>query len=287
MSDPKSCKNMCFTLNNYTDDDLSTLNNWKTPTYIVYGFEVGESGTPHLQGYFEFKSSTLFKTIKKILPSAHLEQRKGTGKQASDYCKKDGKFIERGEMKNQGERNDIKAVQLAIKNGASELEICEEFFAEYCKYHKAFTRYKYLLELQKPRIVPKIIWLYGETGTGKTRAAVEWGGKDMPYYMKDTLEWWDGYMWEPKIIIDDFCTELRYRTLLKITDRYKFQGPVKGGYLPINSPYIFITCDRPPDEIYRVPKELAQIERRIHLLHEVTKNDTPEGILKLIDKNIL
>lgn len=47
-----------FTCNNYTDDDVfhianATLNYPDEIIYVDFGFEVGESGTPHLQGQIE------------------------------------------------------------------------------------------------------------------------------------------------------------------------------------------------------------------------------------------
>jgi len=83
--------------------------------YIVYGFEFGKKEkTPHIQGYMEFDKAKTFLTVKKMLgDKAHIEARKGTAKQASEYCQKDGKFIERGVRsdKRQGQRNDLDYVR--------------------------------------------------------------------------------------------------------------------------------------------------------------------------------
>jgi hypothetical protein len=57
-------RNICFTLNNWTDQQYQSLMGLDV-SYIVFGKEVGESGTPHLQGYCEFKNSTSFKSIQK------------------------------------------------------------------------------------------------------------------------------------------------------------------------------------------------------------------------------
>ena len=58
--------------------------------YIVFGKEVGENGTPHLQGYIEFASKKTMKGLKKLNDRAHWEVKydDSNPKEASDYCKK-------------------------------------------------------------------------------------------------------------------------------------------------------------------------------------------------------
>lgn len=86
-------KYWCFTLNNYKDEELETLETiFREAGEFIYGKEVGESGTRHLQGYIEF--------FVKVRPSErikdkriHWEKRKGSKIQAVEYCKKDGNYI--------------------------------------------------------------------------------------------------------------------------------------------------------------------------------------------------
>ena len=44
----------CYTLNNYTEEEKENL--WKEGTYQIQGYEKGSNGTPHIQGYIEFKN---------------------------------------------------------------------------------------------------------------------------------------------------------------------------------------------------------------------------------------
>lgn len=133
----------CATLNNYSEDDVATL---RTPNsrlkYIIVGHEVGESGTPHLQIYFQLEKQTKLTTIKNWggpFARMHFEAARGTDVQASDYCKKEGNYFELGSrtpMGKKGARNDLEELQKSIREGKSYEEICEEHFDKAAKYHK-------------------------------------------------------------------------------------------------------------------------------------------------------
>jgi hypothetical protein len=75
-------KRWCFTLNNYTDEDLEWISKFIIPdncVFAVVGQEIGESGTPHLQGFVNLKVKKRLSQLKELLGSrAHLEQAKGT-----------------------------------------------------------------------------------------------------------------------------------------------------------------------------------------------------------------
>lgn len=86
-------RSYCITVNNWTANDLEILDrNTKTAKYFIIGKEVGESGTPHLQAYLNFKSPRSWAALKKAMPSAHIEVAKGTPKQNYEYCSKEGDF---------------------------------------------------------------------------------------------------------------------------------------------------------------------------------------------------
>lgn len=87
----------CFTLNNYDDESIQLLQTQLTAdncTYAVVGKEVGESGTPHLQGYVHLKKKIRFSSIKTLLPNGcHIEAARGTDQQNETYCSKDGSIV--------------------------------------------------------------------------------------------------------------------------------------------------------------------------------------------------
>ena len=105
----------CFTLNNYSSDEVNFLRELAEQeicNYLVYGYELGESRTPHLQGYVCFSSPCRLERAKRLLGQrCHLESARGSPQQASDYCKKEGDFEEFGTLPQpQGKRNDLDAI---------------------------------------------------------------------------------------------------------------------------------------------------------------------------------
>lgn len=87
-----------FTTNNWTAEDERLLEALAPIcTYIVWGYETGASGTPHLQGYVCFERVRRFNEAKHLLPPrTHIEPKRGSPVEAAAYCKKDGVFKEFG-----------------------------------------------------------------------------------------------------------------------------------------------------------------------------------------------
>lgn len=81
-------RNFCFTLNNYTEEEVRIIKDIECK-YLVFGFEVGESGTPHLQGYIMFEHPQLFSNMKSRLLRSHIEVAKGSATQNINYCIKE------------------------------------------------------------------------------------------------------------------------------------------------------------------------------------------------------
>jgi len=48
-----SSRAWCYTINNFTEEDRDGLRAL-TCAYNIFGYERGDEGTPHLQGYVQF-----------------------------------------------------------------------------------------------------------------------------------------------------------------------------------------------------------------------------------------
>lgn len=266
-------RNAVFTWNTYPDDVADQLTKLPDHTYLVYGYECGESGTPHIQGYVEFKEKVGFNTLKKRFPKVHWENRKGTSQQASDYCKKEGNNIfEEGTMSAPGKRNDLDKVREQLKSDDATLRHITEtatscqsirFAQIYLNYHEQQRNFK-----------PIVTWLYGKSGTGKTyraRAdATARGFGDSIHTQMDNCKWWDGYDAHKVVIIDElrstFCTYVR---MLNILDRYPCRIECKGGSRQLLATHIYITSNKPPTETWETSEEQLQLLRRIDNIEEI------------------
>jgi len=254
-----------FTLNNPTDDDkmrmLHIINGKEDSRYLVYQLEKGKDGTPHFQGFFYFYNQVKLKTLNKILPRAHFMKPKCI-KACILYCKKERTRVEGpfeiGKCPAQGQRTDLE--DMAKKFLTLKIDqFVDEFPMEYVKYNRGLKALKEVT--QKHRTAPPtVIWLWGPSGVNKTRTPFEKHIDSV--YIKDGTHWWDNYNQEEAIIIDDFDGKWPFRDLLRLLDRYPYQGQTKGSYVKINSPYIYITCEYPPEEYWQ-DNELAQVMRRL------------------------
>lgn len=261
-------RDWCFTLNNPSVDDVKCVEQIEHK-YLIYGKEVGEMGTPHLQGYIEFGNAKRLSTLKKINNKIHWEQRKGTAEQAAEYCKKEGAYKESGLISSsrQGKRNDLEeAVETTKKKGIMGAVL--ENPVAFVKYFKGLERLDFYLQ-SKRNSKPEVYWLWGKTGTGKTRKAIEMSPDS--FYMKGNHKWWDGYLQQKCIIVDDFDGLWPFRDLLNFLDRYPYQGQTKGGFVHINSPIICVTCEHAPSYFWR-DTDLEQVLRRCTHVTEVNGN---------------
>lgn len=136
----------CFTLNNWTPQEETALADLDHVKYLVYGRETGESGTPHLQGFVIFDNSISLQVAKQRIGNrAHLEVARGKSSQAADYCKKDGDFVEYGELPSQqGKRSDWDVYRDWIEDLGrvpSRKELVLRFPKLYARYKRACFDY--------------------------------------------------------------------------------------------------------------------------------------------------
>lgn len=265
-------RNWCFTLNNYTDDDIPAILAVDS-RYVIIGKETGESGTPHLQGFIIYKSMKTLQAVKADFPRAHLEAAKGTSVQAADYCKKDGDFQEQGvapiDKKQQGD--DEKARYKRAWDIAKAGEDLEDIDPDILLRHYG-TLKRIRADFQ---VLPESLdvldfqWYYGASGTGKSRKA---RSENPGYYVKNKNKWWDGYVDQKCVIIEewnpDVVTGLQ-QMLKEWCDHHPFAAETKGSTTILRPPKIIITSNYSMEECFgHDPVGLLEpMKRRIKSVH--------------------
>jgi len=267
-----------FTLNNWTMEEYKQILelNYK---YIIIGDEVGENGNPHLQGYIQFASPTSFNTIKHHIPKGHIEKAKGSARANYEYCSKEKIFYEEGDRPNPGKRTDIDGIKTYIQetDNPTMVDIITNNSTnnQTIKYAESLLKY-----LEKGRTTkPRVLWYYGDTGTGKTHTAYE---EHPDAYIKDNdFHFFEGYDAHKTVIIDDMRYDtFKYNALLKMLHKYPNRVNVKGASRQNLAQTIIITAPQSPYEMFegRVTENIGQLIRRIdEIRHFTEKYEGPEN----------
>lgn len=255
-------RNLCFTINNYSVEDIILISQCPL-SYVIVGFE-GRDATPHIQGYGELTKRTRFSTVKKYFPRAHIEARRGSAREAAEYCKKELFWIEHGEMSQQGARVDLDHIRaIALDGGMRAVTKVSNF--QGIRVAEKFLTYNETPRAEKPTVV----WLWGPTGSGKSRLARNICPDDV-YVKNSATKWWDGYDGHEAVIIDDFRPswwDLTY--MLGILDRYEFTLEYKGGTRQLRATLIVVTSALAPDHCYVGTGEaVQQLLRRIDIIEQ-------------------
>lgn len=266
-------------------------------SYITWGEETGKSGTFHLQIYMQTKKrkriSALVKFFsvdgkKKTTWGIHWErQRAKSNAVARDYCWKEcgeakweyGEF----EANGQGARTDIQGAIAKIKEGKGDLRDLMEDHAEMIiKYPGGFAKYAAMVAETKVPNLRKVtvIWLWGDTGSGKTWAATQ-GGKREDYFIKKCICFknqkfmFDDYHGEETLILDEFSSNcMDIKQLMQYLDGEKLRLEIKNAHTFARWTRVIITSNFPyPESVYpgAFQGNRAALFRRVNIVREMSK----------------
>lgn len=156
-----------------------------------------------MQGYVYFRNAKTLSAARAVLPGCHLVKANGTFAANKIYCSKDGDFTERGNPpKDDSDRGDDERARYAKAWDAAKIGEMEEIDADI-----RIRCYTALCKIARDYMAPKEpigdvcgIWIWGESGSGKTRFSL---AKWPEAYPKPRNQWWDGYQEEKVVICDD------------------------------------------------------------------------------------
>lgn len=267
-------RHFCFTLNNYDEGAFASIKEFleQESKYWIIGREVGESGTPHLQGYASLRGRHSFDHVRnKLGTRCHVERARGTARQNREYCCKDGNFTEGGSIHEGGNKADRDSIanSFVVALGSGNQGVAE--FADTFPGTYMFSGHNMLrnaLSLKPPieRPAISVLWLWGLPGVGKSRRAHE----QLPdaYIKEPRTKWWNGYLCEADVIIDDFGPNgIDINHLLRWFDRYKCLVENKGGMIALYATTFIVTSNFHPRDIFKfgdeINPQLPALERRI------------------------
>lgn len=267
---PKT-RSVCFTLNNYSEEDAKRIlaEAPERLRYVVFGREIGLSGTPHLQGYAYSDGQRSFSWWKGIISNrCHLEATRGTNDEAIAYCKKDGIFDESGlPPRSAAQRGLDESERWELARKAAQEGRLDDVPADIYLRHYRTLKEVSKDHMQVPADLNQLagVWITGIAGCGKSRKA----RVDYPSsYLKMANKWWDGYQAQPTVILDDL--DKAHACLghhLKIwTDRYAFLAESKGSAMAIRPVTICVTSQYTIEEIWEDEETRAALNRRFTVI---------------------
>ena len=259
-------------LNNYRIEPHEAIRRY------VWQVELTEQGLPHIQGYIELKPKKNWraKFMKQWVglgtDRAHLssgKDTKGTPKDNYIYCTKADSRWMQGEqfgdwdnLDEETKKNGWSTVVERIKEGAHLRQLYDEFPRESLTCSKginqaiqALARPLAVLDPEQDNI--QFCWIFGPSGTGKTRSVWDWAQlNNKQLYIKDpTSKWWCGF--DPNVhdavLVDDYRpnSQLPYDELLRLCDLYPLRVEPKGGSMMIRPKVVFITSNYAPWDMFR------------------------------------
>ena len=267
------------TLNNPTSDEIKAIEALDPDLFRwgVWALKTGAEGTSHIQAAWSFKNGRTYSATKKLLHSDrwHFEEMKGTAFQAYSYCLKGEQNKEEWESEgingeNFGEglhllwtvgdapeeeaksRNQWDDIREMVEDGASDLEICAVYPQEGMRCRTAIRNYRLMWDRSRAdwRSV-EVVYLWGKTGTGKTRSVMQKYGYPNVYRITDyNTGSWDQYDGQDVVVFEEFRSSFKLEQMLNYLDGHPVELPCRYANQLAKFTKVFILTNIPLHEQY-------------------------------------
>lgn len=277
-----------------------------SPDYFCMADEIATTGTYHTHVYLYSHSPMRFSTVKRRFPTAHIEKAGGTAQENRDYIRKEGKwadtakvetrmegtFFEFGTLPSAAEENAPKMFQLVqdVTDGFTTPEIIRSNPGFAFKGKDIDTLRKTLLsERFKTENRDVIVhYLYGDTGTGKTRGIFERHKAEdicrITDYGKKTGLRFDAYHGQNVLVFEEFHSQIPIEAMLNYLDIYPLMLPARYNDRVACYTMVYITSNLPlerqyPDIQRHKLETWRAFLRRIHKIYEYRKGGIIQEVI--------
>lgn len=294
MSKNSQSRKYQITINNPKDKELehgeitSRLLSLKSLIYFCLSDEIGgKEHTYHTHIFCVFENPKLFSTIKNKFPEAHIETARGSCSANRDYVFKQGKWkdtekestsipgtqMEYGELPEERAcpKPELALLYELIKEGKSNAEILEEY-PEYMFDITHIDRCRLILRQEEFKNTWRnleVIYIYGKTGTGKSRFVMEKYGYENVFRVTDYVHPFDTYNGEDVLMMEEFNSAIRMQDLLNYLDGYPLKLPARYSDKIACFTKVYFTTNLPLNDQYPnvkqdTPQVWAAFLRRIN-----------------------
>ena len=289
----------------------------------------------HLQSFLSIQDEISFNQLKRLLmpdpfyvaehhPDGwlpiHFERRLGTVRQATGYCFGDYGSFEDGKLRDswtiaevdwtnegvfqqgeyppeddpkvQGKRSDMDFARTLVKLGMGLRD-----FTEICRSHQALRLFKDLLVIyEQPRLtLPTVLWIWGNTFTGKTTFAMKWFEARGFSYARGNLhkqrldeEHFEGYDGQQALFIDEFDDmKYSYKFIVELLNE-PMRVRMLYGSRQMLATHIVISANRHYSDCWQASRvfdnpdyDIGHIERRIEFIKHC-KPDALNGLKRRV-----
>lgn len=285
------------------EEIINQLSHFKNLIYYCFCDEIGdECETLHTHLYFVLRSGVPWERIDRLFPNCHRDKVYGTSAESRAYVLKDGEKFHKDEsghyeysdshgslhigtnysdtftefgtipLEHQGKSKDYEIVMQMVNEGKSDAEIIDACPSAYTKIEdiqRVRSLYRDAAFVDSWRQL-SVTYIFGATGSGKTRSVMEEFGYRNVYRVTDYKHPFDSYDGQDVLIFEEFRSGIKHGDMLNYLDGYPLLLPCR--YFNRQACYtkVFIISNIPPTEQYTGvdPESRKAFFRRIHKVVE-------------------
>lgn len=238
------------TWNNYELFELENLKGYlqeETEDFVLQP-EIGSNGTPHLQFCFKFKNARTFKSVKKDLPSCHIEKAKNWNACKNYCCKSETKAGE----------TITKDVPVSAQDKMNQIILMEEYNNDNPKWRKWQQNVLDIINTHPDRRV--INWFWEDVGNvGKSYLSMyidmKWNTIICDGKSNDVINQVKVMVIDNNIIPDVVILDIprynegftNYGVIEKLKSGLLYSGKYEGGKIRLTPLHVFIFANFEPD----------------------------------------